>query len=99
MDLLHDPAVHDHHVPGPFLTEHLTLVAQHGHRLVEHPRRIPAAGPHLLLGGGVQAHISHRLGEEPGVKKMHHRVLGASRVDIDRKPVGGLFGVERAFSS
>ena len=42
-----------------------------------------------------QADVAHRLGPEPAVQQVHHRVLGAARVLLDGRPALGHVVVDR----
>ena len=74
-------------------------------------RRRPGSGPGCAAAANgssksSDAHVAQRLDEEAEVHQVHHRVLGAARVLVDRQPVrrpsprsNGRFVVVRASSS
>ncbi len=90
------PAIGQNDVPLALRAQDLPLVAQAGHWLIELAGRVAAVVAHDTRRLIEQPQVAHDLGEEAGVEQVHRGVLLTAGVDVDRQPVGRLFGVERA---
>ena len=84
-------------VARAFLAEDLALRSIDEHGLIEQTARVSAVRLHG--GGGVikNPRIPHRLGEEARIEQVHHGVLGAAGIDVDRQPVGRFLRIEGSF--